>query len=91
VGVAFAVEGDGVRFASESYAAPTLYTTLASLSGALSGIRRASLQIVVFTLLGVGLAQSRGRSPSSFPSNNVYLICIKRYGVHCTDCRFARS
>ena len=40
-GVAFAVEGDGVGFATESYAASALYTTLASLSGALSRIRRA--------------------------------------------------
>src|SRR6476646_195857 len=41
-GVAFAVEGDGVGFATESYAASALYTTLASLSGALSRIRRAN-------------------------------------------------
>ena len=33
-GVAFAVEGDGVGFATESYAASALYTTLASLAGA---------------------------------------------------------
>jgi len=37
--VAFAVEGDGVGFATESYAASALYTTLASLSGALWRIR----------------------------------------------------
>jgi hypothetical protein len=42
-GVAFAVEGDGVGFATESYAASALYTTLASLAGALSRIRRAKL------------------------------------------------
>ena len=41
-GVAFADEGDGAGFATESYAASALYTTLASLSGALSRIRRAS-------------------------------------------------
>ena len=40
--MAFAVEGDGVGFATESYAASALYTTLASLSGALWRIRRAS-------------------------------------------------
>src|SRR5258708_3107413 len=40
-GVAFAVDGDGVGFATESYAASALYTTLASLSGALWRIRRA--------------------------------------------------
>ena len=40
-GVAFAVEGDGVGFATESYASSALYTTLASLSGALWRIRRA--------------------------------------------------
>jgi hypothetical protein len=33
-GVAFAVEGDGVGFATESYAASALYTTLANRSGA---------------------------------------------------------
>jgi hypothetical protein len=43
-GVAFAVEGDGVGFATESYAASALYTTLASLSGALWRIRWASRQ-----------------------------------------------
>jgi hypothetical protein len=40
-GVAFAVEGDGVGFATESYAASALYTTLANLSGAFWRIRRA--------------------------------------------------
>jgi hypothetical protein len=40
-GVAFAVEGDGVGFATESYAASALYATLASLSGALWRIRQA--------------------------------------------------
>jgi len=39
-GVAFAVDGDGVGFATESYATSVLYTTLASLSGALWRIRR---------------------------------------------------
>jgi hypothetical protein len=33
-GVAFAVEGDGVGFATESYAASAIYTTLANLAGA---------------------------------------------------------
>jgi hypothetical protein len=46
-GVAFAVEGDGVGFATESYAASALYTTLASLLGALWRIRRASIADVV--------------------------------------------
>jgi hypothetical protein len=41
-GVTFAVEGDGVGFATESYAASALYTTLANLSAALWRIRRAS-------------------------------------------------
>src|SRR6476646_7883670 len=41
-GVAFAAAGDGVGFATESYAASALYTPLASLSGALWRIRRAS-------------------------------------------------
>ena len=41
-GVAFAVDGDGVGFATESYAASALYTTLANLSGAFWRIRRAS-------------------------------------------------
>jgi hypothetical protein len=33
-GVAFAVDGDGVGFATESYASSALYATLANLSGA---------------------------------------------------------
>jgi hypothetical protein len=41
-GVAFAVEGDGVGFATESYAASALCATLASLAGALWRIRRVS-------------------------------------------------
>src|SRR5664280_1938998 len=41
-GVAFAVDGDGVGFATESYAASALYTTLANLSGAFWRIRRVS-------------------------------------------------
>jgi hypothetical protein len=41
-GVAFAVEGDGVGFATESYAVSALYTTLANLSADLWRIRRAS-------------------------------------------------
>ena len=47
-GVAFAVEGDGVCFETESYAASALYTTLASLSGALWRIRRASVLLRLF-------------------------------------------
>src|ERR1700737_1562345 len=42
-GVAFAVEGDGVGFATESYAASALYATLANLLAALWRIRRARL------------------------------------------------
>ena len=41
-GVAFAVEVIGFRFATKSYAASALYTTLASLSGAFWRIRRVS-------------------------------------------------
>jgi hypothetical protein len=41
-GVAFAVDGDGVGFATESYAASALYATLANLSGAFWRIRRAN-------------------------------------------------
>src|SRR5215468_3081707 len=46
-GVAFAVQGDGVGFATESYAASALYTTLASLSCALSRIRRVNSLILL--------------------------------------------
>jgi hypothetical protein len=46
-GVAFAVEGDGVGFATESYAASAFYTTLASLSGVLWRIRWARLEPVL--------------------------------------------
>jgi hypothetical protein len=51
-GVAFAGEGDGVGFATESYAASALYTTLASLSGALWRIRRAPVLFVRERLFG---------------------------------------
>jgi hypothetical protein len=51
-GVAFAVDGDGVGFATESYAASALYATLANLSGAFWRIRRASLEV------GQGVAQA---------------------------------
>jgi len=71
-GVAFAVEGDGVGFATESYAASALYTTLASLSGALWRIRRANIEKVLsivvgclLSALGISLfvAALRGRFP----------------------------
>jgi hypothetical protein len=39
-GVAFAVEGDGVGFATESYASSALYATLANLSRAFWRIKR---------------------------------------------------
>jgi hypothetical protein len=45
-GVAFAVEGDGVGFATESYAASALYTTLANLSGARWRIKAARVDRV---------------------------------------------
>jgi hypothetical protein len=41
-GVAFAVDGDGVGFATKSYAASALYTTLANLSAARWRIKAAS-------------------------------------------------
>src|ERR1019366_85587 len=41
-GVAFAGDGDGVGFATESYTSAALYTTLANLSGAFWRIRRVS-------------------------------------------------
>jgi hypothetical protein len=41
-GVAFTVDGDGVGFATESYAASALYTTLANPSGTFWRIRRAN-------------------------------------------------
>src|SRR5580692_7899731 len=56
-GVAFAVEGDGVGFATESYAASALYTTLASLSAALWRIRRANSVNWLGTVRGrIGIA-----------------------------------
>jgi hypothetical protein len=48
-GVAFAGEGEGVGFATESYAASALYTTLASLSDALWRIRRVKCQGIAAT------------------------------------------
>jgi hypothetical protein len=46
-GVAFAVEGDGVGFATESYASSALYATLANLSRAFWRIKRASKRLVI--------------------------------------------
>src|SRR5674476_662353 len=59
-GVAFAVDGDGVGFATESYAASALYTTLANLSGAFWRIRRASF-------IGVSARGSACRAAQSPP------------------------
>jgi ATP-dependent protease ClpP protease subunit len=60
--VAFTVDGDGVGFATESYAASALYTTLASLSGAFWRIRRASpggrMKIRLFYAIFIVLASS---------------------------------
>src|ERR1700676_1840529 len=58
-GVAFAVEGDGVGFATESYAASALYTTLANLSAALWRIRRPSA--VVRAIIAIQAAPLRYR------------------------------
>jgi hypothetical protein len=60
-GLAFAAEGDGVGFATESYAASALYATLASLSGALWRIRRARSRSQVTTRLS---PFTRKRSPT---------------------------
>src|ERR1039457_6690933 len=65
-GVAFAVEGDGVGFATESYAVSALYTTLASLSRALWRIRRVSYHII---------RTHRERGPNLDP--NGYQGCMK--------------
>src|SRR5271169_4981512 len=54
-GVAFAVEGDGVGFATESYAASALYTTLASLSGPRWRIRRVNCLISNISILGAAI------------------------------------
>src|SRR6478735_7647638 len=68
-GVAFAVEGDGVGFATESYAASALYTTLASLSGALWRIRWVSVPIGVGTphddVIAVCIPRHKGPLSSS--------------------------
>ena len=57
-GVAFAVEGDGVGFATESYAASALYATLANLSGALWRIRRVSRPLTDFITIAVDANRS---------------------------------
>jgi len=67
--VAFAGEGDGVGFATESYAASALYTTLASLSGVFWRIRRANgigFGLIRFHLPGFRpIAHSRQLRPSA--------------------------
>jgi hypothetical protein len=59
-GVAFAVEGDGVGFATESYAASALYTTLANLSADLWRIRWARygdyFRFALLLVSGIGSA-----------------------------------
>src|SRR3974390_899808 len=62
-GVAFAVQGDGVGFATESYAASALYTTLASLSCALSRIRRANDPAPAFRPRHAYAKGSRAKGP----------------------------
>src|SRR5271170_1707994 len=61
-GVAFAVERDGVGVTTESYAASALYTTLASLSGALWRIKTASSM----TILGYRPEEMIGHSAVDF-------------------------
>src|SRR3954467_14801022 len=65
-GGAFAVEGDGVRFATESYAASALYTTLASLSGALWRIRRARTPTEFSTAANRGTAWAAALRPEQW-------------------------
>jgi len=79
-GVAFAVEGDGVGFATESYAASALYTTLASLSGALWRIRRARLSRYMRELRE--RCERLGEFPKSFPLVPRYESSGVRRRVH---------
>ena len=62
-GVAFAVEGDGVGFATESYAASAFYTTLASLSGVLWRIRWASILYLFGRGQDIGFQKAIDNSP----------------------------
>jgi hypothetical protein len=75
-GVAFAVEGDGVGFATESYAASALYTTLASLSGALWRIRRARKGLWVGGTLPLGYEMKNGKIAIS-------LQAMADFGLNC--------
>jgi hypothetical protein len=67
-GVAFAGEGDGVGFATESYAASALYTTLANHSGAFWRIRRVRLATRVSLLIP---APEQHESAYLLPENSV--------------------
>jgi hypothetical protein len=68
--VAFAVEGDGVGFATESYAASALYTTLASLSGALWRIRWAKHHARPIRGTSVH-SKTHNAIPSDMPARNL--------------------
>src|SRR5665647_1502966 len=85
-GVAFAVEGDGVGFATESYAASALYATLANLSGAFWRIRRASDRPRLSGLgYGPGFAVDRDRF-SDISSCPWLWICGGRVGHYRMSC-----
>jgi hypothetical protein len=74
-GVAFAVEGDGLGFATESYAASALYTTLASLSDG----------------LGCCLLKPRRRHPCRFFSNGSRYLFEDYRQVAATDREISSS
>jgi hypothetical protein len=76
-GVAFAVEGDGVGFATESYAASALYTMLASLSGALWRIRRAKSSRVSAGRAKASAGGSGDTGYRFFHVSNRLLFCAK--------------
>src|SRR5260221_11678581 len=78
-GVAFAVEGDGVGFATESYAASALYTTLASLSGALWRIRRArSIEMAIYRLIkNCTLEPERVSRITEAYEQALHTLCVK--------------
>lgn len=69
-GVAFAVEGDGVGFATESYASSALYATLASLSAALWRIRWAKPNY------GTGILMDLTYLATLPPGRTVKSLCV---------------
>jgi hypothetical protein len=82
-GVAFAVEGDGVGFATESYAASALYATLARLSDALWRIRRAKPPPKVPTIVASAVVQASAKHNAADEKMALTIILTPMFLLNC--------